>query len=162
MGSRSLSVRVCAYTDVSVYHSRKNTDWACLSIMCVTLFFRPRGAFYRIATSKKTGLLVVMFKELNAKRHLTVPLKKEKPERWDKQRTTLLVCNVMCLWHEWSLEERRKKRDSGLNFKMYKRRAGKHLNSHVAVGVDATIFLHILHLCWVNMLNLLNSLRLAK
>lgn len=49
--------------------------------MCVTLFFRPRGAFYRIATSKKTGLLVVMFKELNAKRHLTVPLKKEKPER---------------------------------------------------------------------------------
>lgn len=35
-------------------------------------------------------------------------------------------------------------------------------DSHVAVGVDTTVFLHILHLCWVNMLNLLNSLGLAK
>lgn len=86
--------------------------------MCVTLFFRPRGAFHRIAASKKkTGLLVVMFKELNAKRHLTVNLKKEKPERWDKQRSTVLVCNIMCLWHDHLKKfERRKKRDSGLNF----------------------------------------------
>ena len=35
-------------------------------------------------------------------------------------------------------------------------------DSHVAIGVDATVFLHILHLCWVNMLNLLNSLGLAR
>lgn len=33
-------------------------------------------------------------------------------------------------------------------------------DSHVSIGVDAAVLLHILHLCWVNMLNLLNSLRL--
>lgn len=41
-------------------------------------------------------------------------------------------------------------------------RAGKQTDSHVAIGVDATVFLHILHLCWVNMLNLLNSLGLGR
>lgn len=35
-------------------------------------------------------------------------------------------------------------------------------DSHVAIGVDAAVFLNILHLCWVNMLNLLNRLGLAK
>lgn len=34
------------------------------------------------------------------------------------------------------------------------------MDSHVSIGVDAAVLLHILHLCWVNMLNLLNSLRL--
>lgn len=33
-------------------------------------------------------------------------------------------------------------------------------DSHVSVGVDAAAFLHVLHLGWVNMLDLLNSLRL--
>lgn len=41
------------------------------------------------------------------------------------------------------------------------RGVGAHgVDSHVPVGVDAAVFLHILHLCWVNMLDLLNSLRL--
>lgn len=34
------------------------------------------------------------------------------------------------------------------------------MDSHVSIGVDGAVLLHILHLCWVNMLNLLNSLRL--
>lgn len=41
-------------------------------------------------------------------------------------------------------------------------RAGEQIDSHVSIGVDAAVFLHILHLCWVNMLNLLNSLGLAR
>lgn len=32
--------------------------------------------------------------------------------------------------------------------------------SHVSVGVDAAVLLHVLHLGWVNMLDLWNSLRL--
>lgn len=38
------------------------------------------------------------------------------------------------------------------------RAGGEQTDSHVSIGVDAAVFLHILHLCWVNMLNLLNSL----
>lgn len=36
------------------------------------------------------------------------------------------------------------------------------VDSHVAIGVDGAVFLNILHLGWVNMLNLLNSLGLEQ
>lgn len=38
--------------------------------------------------------------------------------------------------------------------------AAERVDSHVSVGVDAAVFLHVLHLCWVNMLDLLDALRL--